>query len=108
MRRYGLFCFLGRGHLDPGLAIGRALQARGHEVTIFHITIAEAAVRAGGLPFVPLDRGARRDSQPVAHRRARLWQPTVDAIEAHAARTLREAPDALRTAQVDAIVVDQL
>jgi zeaxanthin glucosyltransferase len=111
MSRYGLFCFLGRGHLDPGLAIGRGLRARGHEVTVFHIALAEAAVRHAGLRFVSIDHhepaaaAAPRVPDPPGRR---PWLSTIEAITAHAARTLREAPAALQAARIEAIVADQL
>lgn len=110
MSRYGLFCFLGRGHLDPALAIGRALRARGHEVTVLHLAIAEAAVRRAGLSFAPLDRQEPAGPEPAmpACQPRRPWGPTIHAVMAHAARTLREGPGALREARIDAIVADQL
>lgn len=110
MSRYGLFCFLGRGHLDPALAIGRRLQARGHDVTVFHLTIAEAAVRRAGLGFAAID--CREPPNAAAARvdsgRGRTWLSTVAAVGAHAERTLREAPDALRQRGIDVVVADQL
>jgi zeaxanthin glucosyltransferase len=110
MSRYGLFCFLGRGHLDPGLAIGRRLQACGHDVTIFHISIAEAAVRRARLGFVAIDRSApnHQVSGQLGPWPRRTWLSTVSAVMTHAERTLREAPQAIRERKIDAIVADQL
>lgn len=110
MRRYGIFCFLGRGHLDPAIAIGRGLSARGHHVTIFHLTIAQAAIRRANLAFEPIDQqDAGSSSEPVAGENARhQWSPTVKAISEHAVRTIHEGPGALARRQIDVVISDQL
>jgi MGT family glycosyltransferase len=110
MRRYGLFTFLGRGHLDPGLAIGRGLKRRGHHVTVFHLTLAQAAVHAAGLGFAPLDDDERTAGSPMhaGRSRHRPWLSTIEILTVHAARTLMHAPAALRAARIDAVIADQL
>jgi zeaxanthin glucosyltransferase len=108
--RVGLFCFLGRGHLDPGAALGRGLAARGYEVTVFHLLIAQAAVKAAGLQFCPLDKNERPapPAAPSPLDRLIKSRATIAALKAHAERTLRDAPDAIRAAGIDALVADQL
>lgn len=110
MRRYGIFCFLGRGHLDPAIAIGRGLHARGNHVTILHLTIAQAAIRRANLAFEPIDQqDAGSFSEPGAGETAgHQWSPTVKAISEHAVRTIREGPGALARRQIDVVISDQL
>lgn len=99
-----MFCFLGRGHLDPAAALGRDLQSRGHEVTIFHRTIAQAAVRSEGLQFFPIDRHNPED-QPKHNT---SWRRTIHALNDNAQHVLREAPAALEAARIDALIIDQM
>lgn len=110
MTRVGLFCFLGRGHLDPGLAIGAGLLARGHRVTVFHLTIAEVAVRRAGLDFVALDHAVPLPAATTepANRPPHGWRSTTSAVTSHALRTLNEGPTLLRAENVEAVVADQL
>jgi UDP:flavonoid glycosyltransferase YjiC (YdhE family) len=109
MKRFGIFCFLGRGHLDPAIAIGRALQGRGHRVTIFHLSIAESAIRRSSLGFAAIDL-----YDPPARARSTFGEnnsrsaTTVRAITEHAIRTIREGCAAVRAQRVDAIIADQL
>jgi len=112
MARLGMFCFLGRGHLDPTAALGRRLVSRGHHVTMFHLLIAQAAVRMAGLNFQAIDR---LDSGTIVRQRHRReWAPplkflsTVSAIQSHAQHVLREGCDALRAANVDMVIADQM
>jgi zeaxanthin glucosyltransferase len=107
MSRVGLFCFLGRGHLDPALALGRGLAARGHTATVFHLTIAEGAVRAAGLQFQAIDRDEPFMPTPQRPRRLRALE-TAAAVHRHAERVLREGPGAVTAAGLDGLVVDQM
>src|SRR4051812_2841927 len=98
-KRLGLFCFLGRGHLNPCTALGRCLKMRGHEVIVFHLVIAQAAVRASGLQFWPIDA----HESPTKARKGALNSAiksltTIDAVKTHAETILREAPRALQAA----------
>lgn len=109
MKRYGIFCFLGRGHLHPTVAIGRALRARGHDVTIFHLTIAQAAIQKANLAFEAIDQmEVGPVSNPGTGDRGHRWAPTVNAISEHAVRTLREGRGALARRRVDVVIADQL
>jgi MGT family glycosyltransferase len=104
----GLFCFLGRGHLDPCLALGRRLQSRGHHVTVFHLTVAQAAIRSSGLAFQAVDEHDMLAGSSRAMNGKARWTSTVTAVIDHAKRVLSEAPEALRRLQIDAVLADQL
>jgi zeaxanthin glucosyltransferase len=109
MSHVGLFCFLGRGHLDPALALGRRLVSQGHGVTVFHLTIAEAAIRTSGLQFAALDRLEPLPGASAGPTKPRWpkYLDTLDAVTAQAHRVLREAPAAVSAAGVDALIGDQ-
>ncbi|MGE3276697.1 MAG: glycosyltransferase [Vicinamibacterales bacterium] len=69
MARIGVFCQPETGHLNPTIALGEGLVARGHAVTLFSVPDAEAAARRGGLAHVAI--GARHFPAGTAARRAR-------------------------------------
>lgn len=111
MAHFGMFCFLGRGHLDPLAALGRQLLSRSHRVTVFHLMVARAAVKAAGLEFSPIDE---HESLRMSRKMPRSWAnpfgaaTTVNAVEAQAQRVLREGPEALRGRAIDMVIADQM
>jgi zeaxanthin glucosyltransferase len=114
--RFGFFCFVGTGHLNPAIALGRQLAARGHEVTVFHTPMARAAIRASGLKFCPLGELENGDTPLLPSRLSRgrgrvsIISRSIDsfeAVKANAKRVLREAPAAIQTSKVDCLIVDQ-
>src|SRR5262245_54817170 len=66
-RRIGILCFSSPGHYYPLTALGRRLQARGHEVVFFQVADLERPVRAAGLQF----RQIGREDYPLGSLRAR-------------------------------------
>jgi zeaxanthin glucosyltransferase len=111
--RIGFFCFPAVGHLNPAIALGCCLRARGYEVTFFYerrqTEIVEPPVRAAGLRLWPFD--GREWSLGVTGQR-RLgklaeWSEHVEELKRHATAVLDGAPDALRAAKIDALLVDQ-
>lgn len=115
--RLGIFPFVGAGHLNPLCTLGRHLQARGHDVTVFQMPIARAAVKTAGLkfsPIQPLPEEAPSRAKNAETKGACTWFTplarsfsSVDALHTHAHRVLRRAPDAVRSAGLDALLVDQ-
>jgi MGT family glycosyltransferase len=102
------------GHLNPFGALGRALQRKGHRVTVFNMCDVEASVRAEGLEFCAL--GAI--DHPLGHLPESLRQLSqlkgiaalrfaVAAIRFTTRMFCRDAPDAVRAAEVDLLLVDQ-
>jgi UDP:flavonoid glycosyltransferase YjiC (YdhE family) len=114
MARIGVICFPGIGHLNPFTALGHALQERGHEVVFFGIADVESRVRAAGLEFSLI---GSQDYPPGTLRKLdeRLGQLsglgvfrfTVERVKNTAVMVLRDAPEAIRKADVDAMVIDQ-
>ena len=114
MARFGAFCFPGTGHINPMTALARALQRRGHEVVIFGIADTEARVRAAGVEFHQI--GAK-DYPPGTLRKLdeRLgelkglatFRFTVQRVKDTARMILRDGPEAVHKANVDALLVDE-
>ena len=55
-RRIGILSFSSPGHYYPLTALGRRLQARGHEVVYFQVADLERPIRAAGLQFRQIGR----------------------------------------------------
>jgi zeaxanthin glucosyltransferase len=109
---FGVLSYKGTGHLNPLITLSQQLVARGHRVTFFHDAELEARIRPHGLGFVTIAASsnssgdARRQQKPssaipVLHYRIRR---TVNDME----RFLREIPQALTRAGVDALIIDEL
>lgn len=114
MARLGAFCFPGTGHLNPMLALAAALQARGHEVVFFGIEDIEASVRAVGVAFCrigaqeyPLGTRKALDERQAQLKGLAVFRFTLDRVRRSMHMTLRDGPEAVRAAGVDALLVDE-
>jgi zeaxanthin glucosyltransferase len=114
MARLGVICFPGTGHLNPFTALGLALQERGHQVAFFGIADVEAHVRAAGLEFhvigaqdYPAGTLRKLDEQMSRLHGLSVFRFTVERIKNTALMVLRDAPDAIRRAGIDAMIIDQ-
>jgi zeaxanthin glucosyltransferase len=114
MARFGAFCYPGTGHLNPMSALARSLQLRGHQVVIFGIADAEARVRAAGIEFhrigakdYPSGTVQRLDEHMARLTGLASLRFTLERVRNSARMVLREGPEAVRTANVEALLVDQ-
>ena len=114
MARFGAFCFPGTGHLNPMTALAHSLKLRGHQVVIFGIADTEAGVRAAGIEF---HRIGAEDHPPgtlkrLDERLARLkgiatFRFTLERVRNSTRMILRDGPEAVRTANIEALLVDE-
>ncbi|MGA9587610.1 MAG: glycosyltransferase [Terracidiphilus sp.] len=114
MARFGAFCFPGTGHLNPMIALARSLQLRGHEVVIFGIADTEERVRAGGIEFcrIGMEDYPPGSLQKLDEHLARLrgfaaLRFTLRRVRNSARMVLRDGPEAVRTANVEMLLVDE-
>jgi UDP:flavonoid glycosyltransferase YjiC (YdhE family) len=114
MARLGAFCFPGTGHINPMTALARRLQQRGHEVVIFGIADTEAHVKAAGIEFCligeydyPPGTLQKLDQQLGKLKGLATFRFTVERVRNTAHMTLRDGPEAVRRARVDAMLVDE-
>jgi zeaxanthin glucosyltransferase len=114
MARLGAFCFPGAGHLNPMTALARSLQLRGHEVVIFGIADIEASVRAGGFEFhrigledYPPGALQKMDEHMAGLKGFPALRHTLERVRNSARMVLREGPTAVRTANVELLLVDE-
>jgi MGT family glycosyltransferase len=114
MARIGAFCFPGTGHINPMTALARRLQQRGHTVVIFGIADIEMQVRAAGVEFCLIGQsdyppGTLRelDRRLGEQKGISTFKFTVERVRNTALMILRDGPQAVRSARVDALLVDE-
>src|SRR5580692_2478865 len=114
MARLGAFCFPGTGHINPMTALARRLEQRGHKVIIFGIADTEARVRAAGIDFQPIGATDYPPGtlQKLDQRLSELsgfatFRFTVERVKNTARMVLRDGPDAVRKANLDAMLIDE-
>src|SRR5436190_14755206 len=114
MARIGIICFPGTGHLNPFTALGLALQERGHQVIFFGIPDVESRVRASGLEFsvvglqdYPLGTLRKLDEQLSELHGLAVFKFIVERVKNTAKMLFRDAPEAIRQAHLDAMIIDE-
>jgi len=115
MSHFGIISPPVPGHLNPLSALGRELQTRGHRVTVFHMPDLAEKVQSEGLEFWAIGQSDHpRGSLPASL--ARLGDRsgfaalrfTIDAVARTTTMMCRDGPEALRSAGVDVLLVDQM
>jgi len=108
MRRLGIFCLPGRGHLYPITALGRRLEIDGFEVTVLTRTVAKAIVSTAGLRFKSLDNSRSKTTVRRLHPSPRYMGPhPIEVLADHAQTVLDCGLDALAGQNFDALIIDQ-
>lgn len=114
MARLGAFCFPGTGHLNPLTALARRLQQRGHTVIIFGIADVESRVRATGIEFCligqsdyPLGTLQKLDQRLGEMTGVAVLRFTMERVSNTARMVLRDGLEAVRNADLDALLVDE-
>jgi UDP:flavonoid glycosyltransferase YjiC (YdhE family) len=114
MARIGVFCFPGTGHINPLTALARTLERRGHSVVIFGIADTEARIRAAGIEFMqvgasdyPLGTLRRLDEHLGTLKGLATFKFTVQRVRNTARMILRDGPEVVRRARVEALLVDE-
>ena len=114
-RRIGILSFSAPGHYYPLTALGRRLQARGHEVVYFQVADLERPIRAAGLEFRQIGRedfppGAlrARDEEVGKLKGLAALRCGLRGIDRKAMMVFRDAPAAIRDEGVDSLIVDQI
>ena len=114
MARLGAFCYPGTGHINPMTALAHSLQLRGHQVVLFGIADTESRVRAAGVEFhqigtqdYPPGTLKRLDEHMAGLTGLAALRFTLDRVRNTTRMILRDGPEAVRSAKVDALLVDQ-
>lgn len=115
VKHVGMICPSSDGHLNPMLALGRALRQRGYEVSLVAPPRAQAKVAASDVGLIRIggspDSAGPRDSQwddLAGLTGEEAFRRTMDIASEAADLMVNEGPAAVRAARVDALVVDQI
>lgn len=114
MTHFGLICPALTGHLNPMLPIGQELKRRGHRVTMIGILDAEAKTLAAGLEFVAYgteeySKGSTAEALNHLSKLSGLAaiRYTITLLKDWTNVLLRDAPQVIKNAGVDALLIDQ-
>ena len=115
VRHIGLICPEISGHLNPMTTLGRELQRRGYRVSLIGIPDGRGKAERAGLEFVPIgasDNPVGSRAKFVAelgelHGRAAL-RFTIEHFRRAGLVQFRDAPDAIRDAGIDGLLIDQV
>jgi zeaxanthin glucosyltransferase len=115
MTHYGLICPASTGHLNTMLPLGKELQNRGHQVTLFAFSDAQPQTLTAGLEFRAIGeskfpRGVMAESLANLGKLSGLaaLQYTIHLLKEGADVMLRDAPPVIKEAGVEALLVDQV
>lgn len=110
-----LVCPSLKGHLNPMITLGRALERSGHRVTICGTPDAHICVQRAGLEFIEVGRaehasGALQADRDTLGRLSGLAAVrfTGRMLRQAAAIILRDVPPAFESAGIEGVVVDQV
>jgi zeaxanthin glucosyltransferase len=114
MSHFGVLSYKGTGHLNPLIALSRRLLARRHRVTFFQKPEMEDRVCQYGLEFSPIGGDISSGKQGLTDtQRSTLsdiagLRYSIRRIVCEMEMSLREAPDALTQAGIDALIIDEI
>ncbi len=115
MTRFGLFCPPAIGHLNPMCALALELQRRGHTVILFGVP--DALAKVANLNLTISEIGASdypKGSVDSAYRTLGTLtgkvglEFTIDFFKRETQMLFREAPQAIREANIDVLIIDQV
>ena len=115
MTNFGILCPARSGHLNPMLSLGYELMRRGHRVILFGIVDSQSKALAAGLDFWAIGEsefpiGA---TAQLTKRRGELsglaaLRYNFSLAKQEVSVSLRDSPIALKSAGVEALLVDQV
>ncbi|HEY9664140.1 MAG TPA: glycosyltransferase, partial [Allocoleopsis sp.] len=115
MTHFGIICPPYAGHLNPLSALGRELQTRGHRVTALQVSDLELKVSAEGIEFYPIGQTLYQPGslavmfqQLTQLSEIRALQYSVEFCRHITEIICQDAPQAIQTAGIEALLVDQL
>jgi len=114
MTHFGIMCPPVSGHLNPMTTLGYELKQRGHRVTVLGIEDTQPKVIAAGLEFQVIGKsdfpkGATKDFSTQLGNSSGFkgLQYTINWIVNTAKMYLRDAPDLIKAAGIELLLLDQ-
>lgn len=115
MTHFGILCPSAIGHLNPMCVLGQELQRRGHRITLFGIPDIQPKVMRSGLNLWILGEadfpvGILDEKYKTLGKMSGLagLNFTVSWIQQETDMLFNEAPEALKSAGVEALLIDQV
>jgi zeaxanthin glucosyltransferase len=115
MTHFGIICPPYPGHLNPLSALGRELQNRGHRITILQVSDLETKVRSEGLEFYPIGEAIYQPGSLAASFKQLTQYSEIEALRysvdfcRHITEIIcQDAPAAIQSIGIEALLVDQL
>lgn len=115
MVHFGIICPPYAGHLNPLSALGRELKSRGHRVTVLQISDLAFKVGLEGLEFQPIGQTLYQPGSLAASFKQLTKLSEIEALRysvdfcRHMTEIIcQDAPTAIQTAGIEALLVDQL
>lgn len=115
MTHFGIICPTSPGHINPMNALGRELIKRGHRVTQIQVPDAQSQVLAAGLEFqvigeqeFPSGILAQQFQQLGKLSGLAAVKYTVNLIKQGGFVVLRDAPELVKSLEIEALLVDQV
>lgn len=115
MTHFGLICPASTGHLNTMLPIGQELKRRGHRVSTIGTLDAEAKTLAAGLEFVAYgtEEYSKDSTAEALNHLSKLsglaaFRYTITLLKYGTNVLLRDAPQVIKNAGVDALLIDQV
>lgn len=111
MTHFGILCLAATGHLNTMLPLGRELQRRGHQVTVFSDLRAQAKASEAGLGYKAissetLERSAQLDREEGDLTGLRALRRSINSFKKKVSVSLRDAPTAIQAVGAEALLVD--
>ena len=114
MIRFGIICPELSGHLNPMMALARALQSRGHQVTFYQRLISKTKIEAAGFHFrafgekeFPIEKIKSELATLATLSGMKALQFTIDLFARRMAVCIRDVPKLAREDHVEALLIDE-
>lgn len=115
MTHFGIICPAATGHINPMFPLARALQQRGHKITVFGTPIVQARVEAAGFGMRLIGE-IEFSIERVVKIYAKLGELsglaaikyTFQGIAKRAEVNLRETSKAAKEENIEALIIDQI
>jgi zeaxanthin glucosyltransferase len=107
MTHFGVICLGATGHLNTVFPLGKELQRRGHQVTIFSSLVAQAKAQTTGFDFCEIYSFSNKNtkhSKPFS--RLADIQQTFQQFAKIAENRLQNAPKLIKERGVEALLID--
>jgi zeaxanthin glucosyltransferase len=115
LSRIGFLSLSATGHINPSMALAKAMHQRGHEAVFFNVADRERTITERGFKFVPygLSEYPIGSLAQIFEKMGRLkgnegFQYFLERMLAQAKSVFRDLPDLITHHDIEALVIDQL